>query len=276
MKRLEGRATHLGIALALALGGPVGLVPTTMADEGTDVRYDPSPPAVVERMLEMVHAGSADRLYDLGSGDGRVVIAAARDFGVERAIGVEIDGELVARSRERAHAVGVAERTRFVQADLFEYDFSDADAVTLFLLPELNRRLRPRLLAELEPGTHVVSHEHRMGDWRPDASDRVDGHWIHRWTVPAQVQGRWTWQADGMRYTLELDQRYQHLSGMLQVGDERAPIQRARVRGARVVWRAETSDGDTLEFRGRAGEDGLKGELTQGNRVIPVQAERAQ
>ncbi len=244
-------------------------------DDDADVRYDPSPPAVVERMLEMVDAASADKLYDLGSGDGRIVVAAARDFGVKRAVGVEIDRSLVARSREKARAEGVADRTRFVQGDLFQYDFSDADAVTLFLLPKLNRRLRPRLLAELEPGTRVVSHEHRMGDWRPDATDRVDGHAIYRWTIPARLEGHWRWRVDGTRYELELQQHYQRVYGMLRTDGERAALQRARLNGRRLEWRATTADGDTLRFKGRARGDTLEGELVAGDRAVQVRARRA-
>ncbi len=264
------------LVLGVAIGAAAGMAPVAAADDAADVRYDPSPPAVVERMLEMVDAVSAETLYDLGSGDGRIVVAAARDFGVERAIGVEIDADLVARSRERARAAGVDDRARFVQADLFEYDFSDADAVTLFLLPQLNRRLRPRLLAELEPGTRVVSHEHRMGDWRPDDTDRVDGHAIYRWTIPARLEGRWVWRAQGTRYELALAQHYQRLSGMLRADDRRAPVQRARVRGRHVEWRATTADGATLRFDGRVHGDTLEGALVVGERVLPVQARRSE
>lgn len=254
-------------AVMLAWTWPAG------AEDEADVRYEPSPPAVVNRMLEMVGAASADTLYDLGSGDGRIVIAAARDFGVERAIGVEIDEELVARSREKAREAGVAGRTRFVQGDLFEHDFSDADAVTLFLLPELNRRLRPRLLEQLEPGTRVVSHEHRMGGWQPDETVRVDGHWIHRWTVPARADGEWRWRVGSTAYHLDVYQRYQHFSGILRVDDEPAPIQRGRIRGHAVEWGATTSDGQEFTFEGRVEGDVMKGTLEHEGKRTPVTAQ---
>jgi hypothetical protein len=268
-------ASRAGVFPALALGLCAVTATVSCSEDGADVRYDPSPPAVVERMLELGDADAADILYDLGSGDGRIVIAAARDFGVERAIGVEIDPELIERSRENAREAGVADRTRFVRADLFEYDFSDADTVTLFLLPELNIRLRPRLLSELEPGTRVVSHEHRMGDWEPDRTVRVDGHFVHRWIIPARFGGEWRWEADGTRYVLTLRQRYQRITGTLSAGDVRAVLEPASVRGRALSFTAlpgGDEGGTAFEFAGRLEDGRLQGTLRHGEQRIDVRA----
>lgn len=162
-------------------------MPLACADELPHVRYEPTAPAIVSVMLELAEVGPGDTLYDLGSGDGRIVIGAAKRGA--QAIGVEIDPELVERARRDAREAGVSDRTRFVQQDLFAADFRDATVVTLYLLPEVNLALRPRLLAELEPGTRIVSHSHDMGDWPPDATREVADengrlHRVHLWTVP--------------------------------------------------------------------------------------------
>jgi SAM-dependent methyltransferase len=147
-----------------------------------DVRYAPSPPRVVRAMLELAEVKPGDVVYDLGSGDGRIVIAAARDFGA-RGVGVEIDPQLVAVAEAGARRAGVAGRVQFRTADLFEADLGEATVVTLFLYPDVNLRLRPKLLAELRPGARVISHWHDMGDWRPDRTLRVDGRPVYLWRI---------------------------------------------------------------------------------------------
>lgn len=148
-----------------------------------DVVYDPTPTEIVEAMLDLAALRSGDVLYDLGSGDGRIVIAAARRPGV-RAIGIDIDAELVARARDNAERAGVGERAAFRVGDLFTAEIGDASVVTLFLGAELNLRLRPRLLEMLAPGTRIVSHQYDMGRWLPDGERRVGNHILYRWTVP--------------------------------------------------------------------------------------------
>jgi SAM-dependent methyltransferase len=157
--------------------------------DGKDVIWVPTPDAVVDRMLAMAQVGPRDFVVDLGSGDGRIPVAAAKRFGA-RALGIEYDDNLVAASRELAVKEGVAHRVEFRQADLFEVDFSQADVVTLYLLTPLNLKLRPKILA-MKPGTRVVSHAFAMGDWAPDERARVAERDIYLWIVPARVEGRW-------------------------------------------------------------------------------------
>lgn len=150
-------------------------------------RYEPTPYRIVNLMLTLAEVGPEDVLYDLGSGDGRIPITAATEFGA-RAVGIEIDAKRVALARTNAFKAGVSERVTFIQQDLFEADFSAASIVTLYLLPRMNQLLRPRLLCELRPGTRIVSHTHSMGTWRPRRTRQiVDGlGWCHRvylWTV---------------------------------------------------------------------------------------------
>ena len=148
-----------------------------------DVRYEPSPMRVVRAMLKLADVTPNDVVYDLGSGDGRVPIMAAQAFGA-RAVGIEIDPDLVARARGNAERAGVAGRVTFRNEDLFEADLGDATVVTLFLSPSVNTRLRPRLLAELRPGARIVSHYHDMDDWKPERRIHVDGRPVYLWIVP--------------------------------------------------------------------------------------------
>ncbi len=151
-----------------------------------DVPYVTTPQRVVERMLEMADVSEDDVIYDLGSGDGRFVITAAQQFGA-RGVGVELDPQLVRRARSQAELAGVADRVTFRQGDLFETDLRQATVVTLYLEPELNLRLRPKLLLQLDPGDRVVSHDFDMGTWTPDRVEKIGDSTIYLWTVPDQV-----------------------------------------------------------------------------------------
>mgnify|MGYP006424408507 CR=1 FL=1 len=151
-----------------------------------EVPYVPTPLRVVDRMLALAEVSSDDVVYDLGSGDGRIVIAAAERYGA-RGVGVEIDSALVARARQNAEEAGVADRVTFQQGDLFEIDLSPATAVTLYLLPSANLKLRPKLLRELAPGTPVVSHDFDMNEWTPEQTVRVASSTIYVWRVPDEV-----------------------------------------------------------------------------------------
>ena len=154
-----------------------------------DVVYVPTPQAVVDRMLAIANVNSKDVLYDLGSGDGRIPITAAQKFGI-RATGIDINPQRINEANINAQTAGVTDRVRFLNQDLFQSKFSDATVVTLYLLPELNIKLRPQLLSQLKPGTRIVSHAFDMGDWKPDRTEQVqvDGggtNTIYFWTVPA-------------------------------------------------------------------------------------------
>ena len=150
-----------------------------------DVRFVATPPEVVDAMLTAARVTSADIVYDLGSGDGRIVIAAAKKYGA-RGVGIEINPQLVAESNASARAAGVSHLVQFIQGDLFTADFSAASVVVLYLSPALNERIKPRLLRELRPGTRVISHVYDMLGWIADQRLDVDGRWVFLWTVPAK------------------------------------------------------------------------------------------
>jgi hypothetical protein len=148
-----------------------------------DVKFVPTPPAVVAAMLRMAHVQEGDVLYDLGSGDGRIPIRAAHVYGIH-AVGIDIDTRRIAEANEQAWTAGVTENVEFLLGDLFAADIREATVVTLYLLDVLNERLRPTLLRDLLPGTRIISHAFRMGDWEPEQTAEVDGHRIYLWTVP--------------------------------------------------------------------------------------------
>jgi hypothetical protein len=264
------RALRAALAIALAAVAVLPALPARAADpaaaaeyrpepyqSGKDVVWVPSSEALVNAMLDMAKLTPQDYLVDLGSGDGITVITAARRGA--RALGIEYNPDLVALSRRNAEQSGVAGRASFVQGDIFASDFSSATVVSLFLLQELNLRLRPTLLA-MKPGTRIVSNTFDMGEWQPDETvsrtpDCLSFCTAYRWTVPAQVAGTWR-LADG---ELALTQAFQVLGGTLAQRGTRQPLADARLDGARIRFTAGERryvgevDGDTM--RGTA-DDG--------------------
>jgi SAM-dependent methyltransferase len=218
-----------------------------------DVRFVPTPQEVVVEMLNTAKVTSKDIVYDLGCGDGRTVITAAKMFGA-RGIGVDIDPERIKESKENALKAGVADRVSFIEQDLFKMDFSKATVVFLYLLTELNEQLRPKLLQELKPGSRIVSHEFDMGDWRPDNTGMVRNVKIYYqperpdtkdtyyyfWIVPADAAGTWRWtlstSANRRDYTLDLRQKYQEISGSVKSGGRETPIADARLTGDKLSF----------------------------------------
>lgn len=163
---------------------------TQLTTPDKDVPFVPTPEVVVTEMLKQAKVSKQDVLYDLGSGDGRIVITAAQRFGT-RGVGIDIDPELVKKSQENAQKAGVADKVKFLQQDLFKTDLSEATVVTLYLLPDVNLRLRPKLLSELKPGTRIVSHNYDMGEWKPENVVKVKGpsyeHTVYSWVVPKEI-----------------------------------------------------------------------------------------
>ena len=225
--------------------------------DGKDVIWVPTPDAAVDRMLLLARVTPNDVVVDLGSGDGKIVIAAAKRFGA-RSRGVEYSPDLVETSRRNARIDGVANRARFVQGDMFEADFRDATVVTLYLLTTLNLKLRPKLL-DMRPGTRVVSHVFRMGDWEPDETAKTGASEIYLWVVPAKVGGRWRVEIrDGAAFELALEQRYQRVAARILGGD--APLRVTGVQLAGSELRvALAGAGATRTLTGRVDGDRIDG-----------------
>lgn len=253
------------------------------------VPYVPTPLDVVERMLAMAEVRMDDYLVDLGSGDGRIVREAARRIGA-RGTGIEHDPELVARSTELARRDGVADKTTFLRQDLFEADFSSASVVTMYLLPSVNLKLRPRLLSMLRPGTRIVSHDFDMGDWAPDASAEMYSKLkfgeaggtsrIYMWVVPADVAGRWQWRmqlgGQSFDYELRVVQRYQKVEAQLRVNGEARPARDVTLRGDAFAFGSVTDvRGSPVrqEFKGRVTGETLEGSVVMSGARFHAAAE---
>ncbi len=248
------------VAMALPWAAPAQLErdPPPPVVEGKDVIWVPTPERVVDHMLALARVGPRDLVADLGSGDGRIPIAAAKRYGA-RGLGIEYSAALVAASRRNAHDEGVADRVRFVQADLFEADFRDATVVTLYLLSSLNVKLRPKLL-DMKPGTRVVSHVFRMGDWEPDETQKVGSSELFLWRVPARVAGRWRLTvAGGAPLEIAFDQRFQELSGRAVAAGRGFPLRAARLAGEEIRFAFTDAHGVAQAFAGRVAADRMAG-----------------
>jgi precorrin-6B methylase 2 len=235
-----------------------------------DVPYVPTRQKVVDEMLKMAQVGPRDVLYDLGSGDGRIVITAAKEFGA-RGVGVDLDPNRILESNRNASRAGVADRVRFIEGDLFEADISEATVVTLYLLRGVNLKLRPKLLRDLRPGTRIVSHNYDMDKWRPDQEESIGSHDIYYWVVPSNVSGQWKSPSgnDGEeRYTLSVDQTFQNFQGTLTRGGVTMPIEDGKVTGDRISFTVEEKENGkrrNLAFTGLARGHSMEGTLYSGD-----------
>ena len=238
-------------------------------EEKPAVPYVPTPQVTVDEMLRLAGVGPEDFVIDLGSGDGRIVVTAAKKFGA-RGLGVDIDWRLVAQAEENARQAGVADRAKFVEQDLFLTDLGQASVITTYLLPFVMLKLRPRLL-ELKPGTRIVSHDFDFGDWRPDRKTNIRKN-VFLWIVPARVAGRWRARLDlppiERLLELEVTQRYQEVSAHARLNGVPAAVWDMAIAGDRlsfvVVDSTDRDDEASLYFEGRVAGDVMEGELTRG------------
>lgn len=250
----------------------------TGAQEGKgDVVYVPTPQVAVDEMLKMAKVSPNDFVIDLGSGDGRIVITAAKKFGA-RGLGVDLDTYLLKQARSNAKREGVADRVEFIEQNLFETDLSRATVITTYLLPEMNERLRPRILA-LKPGTRVVTHDYDMGEWQPDEEKTLivpekkvgdpGKSYVFFWVVPATIAGRWEsliyTGGRGVIYEFDFDQSFQRVSGDLRVDGKDARLPIFNVRGERVSFEVDAPVGSGLvkhRFQGVVKQDRIEGTVT--------------
>ncbi len=228
-----------------------------VGQEGKDVVWVPTPQALVDKMLDMAKVTPKDYVIDLGSGDGRTVITAAKRGA--RALGIEYNPDMVELSKQNAAKEGVSDKATFVKADLFESDFSQATVITMFLLPEINLKLRPKIL-DLKPGTRIVSNSFTMGDWKADEEGSPGSgcsNWCTAllWIVPAKVEG--TWRLPQGELTLK--QTFQMISGTLRSGGKSTPIANARLRGDQISFSAGGA-----QYSGRVNGDMIEGSVKSG------------
>lgn len=238
---------------------------------GKDVMWLPTSDDLVFKMLDAAQVGPQDELVDLGAGDGKIPIAAARQFGA-RAWGIEYNKDLAALAQRNAQRAGVAERVRIVHGDIFKEDFSKATVVTMYLLEELNAQLRPTILA-MKPGTRVLSNTFSMGDWEPDQVIRVTNGTGYFWTVPANVAGLWTLSGldENGNATLKLDQTFQRLGGSLTLQGKTQNLLGARIEGSALHFSFINADGLLKAVKVLVNGQVLSGEVTGPYGMVEMQ-----
>ena len=251
--------------------------------------YVPSPETVVSQMLEMAGVGPDDVLIDMGSGDGRIVLTAAKLRGA-RGLGIEIQERLVTLSIEAARREGIDGRARFVRQDLFTTDVSEATVVTIYLLPDTVNMLRDKLRRELRPGTRVLTHDYPIAGWLPESWQRFDepekkgatgqpSATVYLYRIPAQVGGRWQvgmpTELSRQRLVLSLRQQWQMLDGMATLGTREIPLEDVRLRGDEVAFRLPIERGRIARFEGRARDGLIEGSATLDGSALPWRASRA-
>jgi len=250
---------------------------SNFAQDYGDTPYVQTPQNVVDKMLEIAKVGPKDYVIDLGSGDGRMIITAAKKHGA-RGYGVDLDRRLVSLANRRAAQAGVADRAVFYERDLYKADISRATVVTIYLLPEVNLMVRPKLLATLKPGTRVVSHDYDMGEWPPDVSLVLDApdkpvgrdfkSKVFYWVVPARVSGKWRWDVasngQSTAFELALNQMFQKIDGVLTVDGRPAKIEEARLNGTSITLTASVKDSEAntrYVFSGRVLGERIEGDV---------------
>jgi SAM-dependent methyltransferase len=251
---LFARRSILALSLALAAAGVCAQAQPAQQEfeprvgqEGKDVIWVPTPQELVDKMLDMAKVTPNDYVIDLGSGDGRTVITAAKRGA--RALGIEYNPDMVELSKNNAAKEGVSGKANFIRADIFESDFSQATVITMYLLPQLNIRLRPKIL-DLKPGTRIVSHAFTMEEWTSDQTDSFDGRTAYLWIVPAKVEGTWQF-AQG---ELTLKQSFQNVAGTLKSGGGTLTLANGRLRGDQISFSAGNA-----EYTGRVNGNRIEG-----------------
>lgn len=270
-------------AVLLPLAMAAAMIEVHAADVRPSVPYVPTPQAVVDRMLAMGRVTAQDYLIDLGSGDGRIVVTAAKKFGT-RGFGVDLNPERISEANDSARRNNVSDKAVFYQRDLFDTDLSQATVITMYLLPRVNLALRPKLL-ELKPGTRLVSHDFDMGDWKADESVRMDAadkfsgaggdSDIYLWIVPARIAGSWRVQlpvsGKSQTYEVSFAQQYQQVSGTVRINGRAVKIENAKLRGDQLAFSfAAEVNGAAVkhEFSGRVSGNEMTGQVAlSGNRM---------
>jgi SAM-dependent methyltransferase len=243
--------------------------------QGKDVVWVPTPDSLVKRMLQAAKVTDKDIVYDLGAGDGKIPIAAARDFGA-RAVGIEYNPEMAALARRNAERAGVADKVKIITGDIFEQDFSEATVVTLYLLPDLNYKLRPTIL-KMKPGTRVVSHQFTMRDWDADEVLTDNLRDAYLWIVPGNAAGRWTFQEQRGEWigTADITQSFQRIGGYLTVGSKSQPLLSPMLSGNNLSFHFTDADGVSRSIRGTIDGDKFDGWMRHATYETRVSGQRS-
>ena len=273
----------LGAALVMAgapaqAQSPACSFKPSVGQSGKDVVWVPTPDPIVDRMLRMAQITPNDYLIDLGSGDGKIVIMAAQKFKV-RGHGVEYNPNMVDLARCQAREARVTDMVRFDQGDIFKSDFTQATVITMYLLPNLNLRLRPVLFEKMKPGTRIVSHQFTMGDWQSDETSTIDGRTSHLWVLRANAGGacKLAWRGEAGEGTgdLSIEQTFQKIEGRVRFGAVDAGLRDPKLRGEAISFELMDEAGALWSFSGRVRGDRIEGmALSANNRPVPFTATR--
>jgi protein-L-isoaspartate O-methyltransferase len=256
------------LSLAPTAASAQGSAVPELGQASKDSVWVPTPPRMIRRLLQMADTTKDDVVIDLGAGDGRIPIYAAKHFGA-RGVAVELEANLVRVAREAAHAQGVGHLVRVIQQDLFDADVSAGTVIALYISPGAMQRLRPRLL-ELRPGTRIVSHQFDLGDWEPDEKIEVEGRKGYLWVVPAAVEGAWRVSVPGQDLRLQLGRRHQALTAAGERDGKNVQVLGARLRGDEIAFSAFDRDGEARNYTGRLVEGRLVGEAAAWNGAKPL------
>ncbi len=245
MMQIKNGFSKLKFAGMLVLGVLCG----QLAAQHLDVPYVPTPHEVVDAMLDVTNTGPGDYVIDLGSGDGRIVIAAAKRGAFGH--GIDLNPVRVEEAEENARKSGVSDRVIFLKGDLFDANISRASVVTMYLLSSVNLRLKPVLFEQLRPGTRIVSHSFSMGNWRPDETLVLDNRHVYYWVIPANVKGSWEWESNGELFTMNISQDFQKITPEIRTGNRALIVTEPSVNGERISFSAVNRDnGNMYVFSG--------------------------
>ena len=222
-----------------------------------DIHFVPTPHDVVKRMLELAKVGPNDVHYDLGSGDGRIAIAAVKDFKAQRAVGIDLDPQRIKEGNENAEKAGLTKQVTFREQNIFEPDLREATTVSMYLLTSINIRMRPKLLKELRPGTRIATHAFNMGEWKPEVEESVNGYQVYLFIVPADVEGKWEGEGEG-KISLDLKNQFTDLTGTATVNGKTGPIKNGRITGTAIEFTADI-DGKPVKFEGKVDGNTITG-----------------
>jgi precorrin-6B methylase 2 len=248
--RTSGFRGFAGVAAATALLFAAGLYSLNVsAQPKLDIHFVPTPHEVVKRMLELAKVGPNDTHYDLGSGDGRIVIAAVKDFKAKKGVGIDLDPQRIKEATENKAKAGLGDNVTFREQNIFETDLSEATTVSMYLLTSINIRMRPKLLKELKPGTRIVTHAFNMGEWKPEHDESVNGYQVYLFIVPANVTGKWEVSEGEKKIGLDLKSEFTDLSGSATVNGKTSEIKNGKITGTKIEFTIDV-DGKPLKYEG--------------------------
>ncbi|MBY0532738.1 MAG: methyltransferase domain-containing protein [Xanthobacteraceae bacterium] len=239
-----------GVAAATALLFGAGLYSLNVsAQPKLDIHFVPTPHEVVKRMLELAKVTSTDVHYDLGSGDGRIVIAAVKDFKAKKGVGIDLDPQRIKEANENKTKAGLGDNVTFQNQNIFETELKEASVVSMYLLTSINIRMRPKLLAELKPGTRIVTHAFNMGEWKEEHNESVNGYQVYLFIVPANVTGKWELSEGERKIALDLKSEFTDLSGTATINGKSSDVKGGRITGTKIEFTIDV-DGKPVKFEG--------------------------